>query len=452
MMPDEEIVFDPKSGISEEEQRDILAHINGIAEKNRFSLSAGSSESLSSKKGQQFKAQKSGRLFPVLVNFTAILALVGGFLVLSSFQGKTDVQVREGTKVYNSAERALIEEIRKETSTRLEAKEREISLITTKLAGIDTELRELYSNNVELSVDQQAVGNQLRATQEEYLATLAQLQDERSLILEEARTREAILQAQLENRTRELINVSQQSTTEINIARDELDRLTTEQMQSTAVEAQMNAFFSNLNTQLAENRFEEASSTLNSMRRFLDTPAFQGFRSIQARGELYTQTINSIDTMLKNRDPSAVPVIITPSDNGIEKTLSDLQERNTQLELSITEKDRTIAAALNSQDSGVRRIAELETSVNNLRNTNNTLEAGTREKDNHIRSLENERNTLNQTVTTLNQNVATLNQTVTARTNTITRIREVVQGRTVTDMTLGELNESLVRIQNALNE
>jgi chromosome segregation ATPase len=451
MMSDGEIVFDPKSGISEEEQREILARINGIAEKNRLSLSAGSGDNSSVKKNQRFKAQKSGRIFPVLVNLTAILALAGGFIVLSSFQGKTDAQVREGTKVYNSAERALIEEIRKETSSRLEAKEREISLITSKLANIDAELRDLYSNTVELNEDQQAVGIMLRATQEEYLATLAQLQYERSQILEEARTREEILQTQLENRTRELIDVSQQSAAEINLARDELNRITTEQAQSATVEAQMNAFFANLNNQLAENRFEDASSTLNSMRNFLDTPAFQTLRSIQARRDQYAQTINSIDTMLKNRDPSAMPVVTTP-DSDLEKTLSNLQERNAQLEQNLAEKDRTIAAALNSQDNGTRRIVELETSVNNLRNTNNSLEAASSEKDNQIRSLQNERNTLNQTIATQTQSITTLNQTITARNNTITRIREVVQGRSVTDMTLGELNDSLVRIQNALNE
>jgi division protein CdvB (Snf7/Vps24/ESCRT-III family) len=35
---DDEITFDSNSGISEEEQREILEKINGIAEKNRRSL------------------------------------------------------------------------------------------------------------------------------------------------------------------------------------------------------------------------------------------------------------------------------------------------------------------------------------------------------------------------------------------------------------------------------
>jgi len=104
---DSEIVFDPKSGISEEEQREILAKINNIAEKNRLSLSEG--------KKPRFKAKKSGSRFPVIVNVIAIAALAVGLIILISMQGRTDTQIRTGSRVYNSAERAIIEEIKRET-------------------------------------------------------------------------------------------------------------------------------------------------------------------------------------------------------------------------------------------------------------------------------------------------------------------------------------------------
>jgi len=107
------IVFDAKSGISEDEQREILAKINNIAEKNRLSLSEGEGRN----KKARFKAKKSGRVFPVIVNIIAFTALAGGLALLIFTQGKTDARIRTGTKVYNSAERAIIEEIRKETQS-----------------------------------------------------------------------------------------------------------------------------------------------------------------------------------------------------------------------------------------------------------------------------------------------------------------------------------------------
>jgi len=92
------IVFDAKSGISEEEQREILAKINNIAEKNRLSLSEGEGKS----KKTRFKAKKSGGRFPVIVNIIAFSALAAGLLILISMQGKTDARIRTGTKVYNT--------------------------------------------------------------------------------------------------------------------------------------------------------------------------------------------------------------------------------------------------------------------------------------------------------------------------------------------------------------
>ena len=182
---DTEIILDLNSGISEEEQREILAKINGIAEKNRRSLSGGDSSGGPAGAGSKmrFKAKKSGGRFPLLVNVIAAAILASGFLLLSSFQGKTDAQVREGTMVYNSAERALIEEIRKETASRIDAKESEIALVVSRLEGVDAELRELHSSNQELSVEQIAAEERLTSLQAEYLAGLATLQDERSQIL-----------------------------------------------------------------------------------------------------------------------------------------------------------------------------------------------------------------------------------------------------------------------------
>jgi chromosome segregation ATPase len=458
MTNDSEIGFEANSGISEEEQREILAQINGIAEKNRLSLSGGGSPDRDNNQ-QRFTAKKSGGLFPILVNAAAIAALVGGFLLLSSFQGKTDSQVREGVMVYNSAERALIEEIRKETSSRLEAKEREIALINSKLASIDTELQGLYSNDGEWDEYKQAAEDQLKATQEEYLATLAQLQDERSRILEESRTREASLQMQLENRTRELALVSQQSAAAIDLARNELARLSVEQTQDTAVEAQMEAFFINLNTQITENRLDDAAATVKSMRNFLNTPGFQSLRSVQARRELYTQAINSFETIIETARKNPTSTVAgsgTPPDN-VEKLLADLQDKNTLLEQNLIEKDKTIESLSSGESGMTRRITELEGSVTALRTMSTALEASSNEKNTRIQSLENENATLNQTVnarsTTItrleNENNA-LNQAVNARNNTITRIEDVVQGKAIADMTIGELTESLARIREAL--
>ena len=456
-MTSSEFVFDPDSGISQEEQREILAKINSITERQRRSLSQGAVD-MGDDADQQlrFKAKKSGRLFPIVVNAIAITALAGGLFALSFFHGKTDAQVREGTRVYNSAERALIDEIRKETSSRLEAKENEISFIASKLEEIDAELHGLQSSNQSLSAEQIAAQNRLLAMQNEYRAEMEGLQNERSRILEEARAREASLQAQLESRTRELAAVAEQSAAAIDLARSEIERLSREQAQAATVEAQMGAFFANLNVQVYEGHFDEAAETIQTMRTFMNTPAFQGLRSIQARKELYTQAIISFETMIDEvRRFQAAG--LRPPDRNVERSLADLQGQNARLEQELAEKDRTIAA-FSSEGSGLaRRVTELEGSLRDLRTTNSALEESSSQKDSRITSLETNlavqaqnAEAARQTAAALQTQVSSLNQTLTIRTERLNRVQEVIQGRVIANMTIGELNESLSRIQEAL--
>jgi chromosome segregation ATPase len=484
----EGITFDPNSGISEDEQKEILAKINDIAESRRRSLSASADAGTEGEK-RSFKAKKSGNIFPVLVNAAAIIALAGGLFVLSSFQGKADVQVRTGTKIYNSAERALIEEIRRETSSRLEAKEGEITTITSQLEEIDSELRGLHSSNEDLTGEQRATESRLKSLHEQYFTSLARLQDERSVILEEARAREAVLQNQLENRTRELALTEEQNTAAMEDVRAELERMSREQTQAATVEAQMGALFSNLYAQLRENRLDDASGTILSMRNFLGTPAFQSLRSIQARKELYTQSVNAFEEMINEarRNRAAMAGDIRPPDESVERTLAELQARNTELE-------RTVEAFTSQGSSASRRLAELDRTITTLQNTNRTLETSSREKDSRINTLQSDLATQNRNtqtaqqetaaarqetatarqettaaraeVATLTQTVATRDSTIAARestiqelrgqistrTNTLNVIRNIVANGETEDMTVGQLTNSLQSIRRTLNE
>jgi chromosome segregation ATPase len=438
-----EIKFDTGCGISEEEQREIFAQINAIAEKNRLSLSAGTDglTGTGKKKGakRRFKAKKSGGLFPILVNIAAAAALAGGFFALYTLQGKTDARVREGSKVYNTAERVLIDTIRKETSSRLESKENEISEIASQLENIDAQLRELNSSNQELTIEQQAAEDRLKSLQSEYRVTLASVQDERSRILEESRTRELSLQAQLESRTRELDLVSGQNAAIIDIAFGEMEQLSGEQSQAAIVEAQMGAFFANLNNRINENRLDEASEILQSMRSFLNTPAFQKFRSIQTRKEFYIQAINSFETLIEEmrRNQAALASGIMPLDRSAEKMLADLQEENARLEKTI--------ATFSTEGAGmVKRFDDLQKTVETLNNRTRTLEAGSAEKDNQIRSLERNTASLNQTLTRQDT-------VITNRNEVLGKIRsEIETGKGVDDMSPNEIKQSLARILDAL--
>jgi len=466
MTNNEGMIFDAACGISEEEQREIFAQINAIAEKNRLSLAAGADASAAAadltekgrkkKSRRRFKAKKSGGFFPVAVNIAAIAALAGGFFALHTLQGKTDAEVREGTKVYNTAERALIDTIRKETSSRLEEKESEISVIASQLEDVDAQLRELHSSNKELSVEQKAAEEKLISLQTEYRNALSSVQDERSHILEEARAREASLQSQLESRTRELALVSSQNAAIVDLAFSEMEQLAGEQNQTAIVEAQMGAFFANLNNKINENRLDEAAEIVRSTRSFLNTPAFQGLRAIQARKEMYTQTINTFDTLIDEmrRNQAALATGVMSLDRSAEKTLADLKEENEQLKKANSE-----GAIM------VKKISDMQKTIDKLENDKKNLTADSNNKDNRIRSLERDITTRDNTIaarentiTTQENAIATRNNTINAndrtianRNDVIARIRnEIELDRDYDEIPPAEIKVRISRIQNAL--
>jgi len=104
-MAKNEFNFDTSSGIPVEEQKEILSKINGIAEKRRRHLSQLAGEET------VVKAKNNSAFFPLLVNAAALLILCGGAWFVFYFNGKKDIQVRQGTGIYDLTERALIDEI-----------------------------------------------------------------------------------------------------------------------------------------------------------------------------------------------------------------------------------------------------------------------------------------------------------------------------------------------------
>jgi chromosome segregation ATPase len=437
-------VFDASSGISEEEQREILAGINSMAEKNRRSLSADKAV---------LPPGKKGSVFPVLVNAAAVLILGGGFFLLSVFHGQEEVRVREGAAVYNPAERALIEEIRRETSSQLEAKENEISLMSSKLTGVDAELQELQASvetmmgekeaelrkemnaafgaerqrlvdqnlseaaiaermrlfdaeriakmNTELAnyrqsldAERAASESNLQKLQEEYRTNLSSLQNERSQILESSRAREASLYAQLEARTRELTAVSEQSQAALSSARSELERLSGEQEKAAVVESQLAGYYGAVNSHIRAGRLEEAAEAVRGIRDFLNTPAFQSLRAVQSRKDLYLSSADTLDLMIAEaRRNSGGAVSERPGAleaGELERAVTELQNRNAQLEETVAGLTRTIAA-YNSQGSELgQRIAEIEGSASALRTLNQALEQTVAERERTIAGLQSQ--------------------------------------------------------------
>jgi len=435
------ITIDASSGISVEEQQEILVQINGIAEKNRQSLSAGTETG--GNLGNNFKAKKNGGLFPVLVNVFALVVLAGGFFALHSLQRDANAQAREGTRVFSDIERALIDEIRRETTAMLAAKDREINEILGSLGDVESQLQELVHGSEVLTLEQQAIQAQLMLQLDERRAALAQAREERSQILEEARSREAILQAQLDARSREMDAVVARHSAELDATRAELAQISREQTQAAAVEAQIAAFFANIHARIAENRFDEAKQAIVSLREFINSPAFHGVRAIQARRDLYTQATDALETMLEEHRIAQEAMIAgaLPPDRDAEIRL--------QGEVSRLEDELASARdAMVAGDAGAaQHIAQLQSSITTLQTTNATLTTQVSTLQGSLTSQTQTAETLRQEAATQQTQITSLNQAVSARENTI---RELEEQNTSQEQTIANLNTQLTQIREAL--
>jgi chromosome segregation ATPase len=429
--------FVTDSGISEAEQREILAGIEQIALRNR--------ESLSRDKPAAFKAKKRGGLFPLLVNILGLFLLAGAGFVLYFLHNRNEAALRQGNVVYNSTEWALIREIRRETARELEEKEGEIVLISSKLEGVDAELRELHSSNEELTVEQQAVEANLRSLQEEYRSNLDSLQDERSRILEAARSRETSLRAQLEAQTQEFTLANEQSREALSAARAELERLSGDQEKGAAIEANMGGLYAEAAAQVNAGRLEAALRILASMREFINTPSFQAVRSIQTRKNFYLNSIDTLEGVIAVAEK--LNAVVAASESGeFERTIAELEEKNSVLQEQVTGLNQAVSGTQNSLS---RQVTELQSRINTLQTQATSQQRSITEKDSSIEDLNTRNSALSQQLDGANQQLNTLRTQTASQQRSITEKDSSIADLNTRNSTLNQQVETLNRTVTA---
>jgi len=344
MTTNDDIVFEDNSGISAEEQKEIMSKINHIAEKNRSSLSEGKKTSV--------KAKKSGAGFPLIVNILAVIVFCGGAALLILFNRGIDIQRRTGGVVFNVTERAVIDEIRKDTAQKIAEKDREIALITARMTEIDEQLLLLFSESSSLTNEQLADRERLLSMQVLFRNDLNALQQERVQILEESRAMEADLRARLAERTR-----SQQiMARELDSAMLEIERLKTEQDRLAAMDAliagglSLGGGDSTDHLQLQE-QIVGLQNTVNEMQMTIETLSSGGSAEAGRILELERTALTMRETI-----------------TGFEQTASTMRETITGLEQTIAERDTEIAAMETERASLQSLNATQEQEITTLRN------------------------------------------------------------------------------------
>ena len=380
------IVFDTASGISLEEQKEILAGINAIAGENRLAPELAVTE----------EAKKKSFLFPLFVNVGALVLLISAFGILGLFHNNDEQEIRESSSVLGLTERMLIQEIRNDTERRIREKESQIGDVLLRLHAVDAEYKDLQVSVESMTAAQKQRAASLLILSEEYQRMLLDLNEEKARILEDSRQREADLWAQAEEKAKALSSGTEQDWPELDAAMEELKKLGTEQERANRAEREMSGFYATLNDQIESGRLDEARATISSAREFLEAPSLRGIRVFEARKQTH---LAAVDAMEKAIASSTGGVLI--QDNTQEEIIAELTAKSTAQE--------RLLAAYTAEGAGQNQIiAEYASALSQLESSNADQKDALNNKDSEIQTLKTEIAQREQRVSDLSSSMAVL--------------------------------------------
>jgi hypothetical protein len=330
-----EFVFDEKSGISREDQQEILKHIDTVAKANKI---------LSGPEIWKVRPRRRGIAVPLAINLVGALVLVAGLFGLGQLFPDQGTQVESGTVLLASAEGRLLQEIKREAEGRILEKDREIASIQERMAAIDnerasllagietrvkakeTELRAQLDEELERErqrliaegLSEEIIQERLKAFEQEKLAAfqleldtyaqqaeaerlaiqanldsakaefqreLSELSTERQRILNESREREQALRQQLDERNQALEAERARTAETIQTAQAQLTRLNEDLAKAKAAEDQLLGLYASARQALREGRIDDAARNLTSLRSYLADPGVANLTTLRTRRE-----------------------------------------------------------------------------------------------------------------------------------------------------------------------
>ncbi len=354
----EEIAFDPASGITREEQREIRAEIERVARGSRLAVDA---ETLA------VKAAKRGVLFPVLVNVTAVLALAIGLAVLYFLVQRGETRISREDTATITAEGKLLAAVRQESEAQLQQKNQQIDAIQGRLAEIDRQRQDLQATmdarvqskeselrsamDQELAAEkarlqQQGLSDQdiqkkladletqkntalagqmdafraqaeadrrkseaaLQQMQDQYNADLARANTERQQALADARKRETDLQAQLEAQA--AAAQAQQAQTAAAQAeqaqtRQQLATLTSQKAREDLVSQQLLGLYAVAQTRISQRDYTGALTSLQAIGRFVNSADVATLPGMAQRRPVDLFIVDSLTTLVQDEMETA---------------------------------------------------------------------------------------------------------------------------------------------------
>jgi hypothetical protein len=345
-----DFVFDKDSGISKEDQKDILLHIDTVAKSSRI---------VAGPETWKVRPKKRGIALPLVVNLAGALVLAGGLYGLGLVFAPSEESFESSSAQLASAEGRLLQEIKRETEGRIQEKDKEIAAIQQRMASLDSERDELLSSvdarikaketelkdQLKLELDRErqrlideglsqtdvqermrefekrkteefksqldgfakkaeeekaALQSRLDKARDEYRTSLSAATTERQRIQDESRQREQDLRAQLDDKNKALEAERARTADSLKGAQAELTRFNQDAARVKAVEDRLVGLYASARQSLRDGRLDDAAATLDSLRAYLADPQVAGVPTLQARRELDLFAVELIERSINS--------------------------------------------------------------------------------------------------------------------------------------------------------
>ena len=310
------------------------------------------------------KPRKRGSLLPLLVNLGALVAIVGGSLLLYLTLNQQEDALVVETAAVGGAEGKLLEAIRRESEQRLAAKDQEILAAQQRLedarkeqqrateesaarvASREQELRTQFATELEAERRRlQAAGvagadleRRLRAYEDQkraeydaalgrfraemqeqlaareaaiaavtsqYQATLASVQSERRALEADLARKQQEAEASARAREQELTASARAREQELTADRAriaaDLARISAQQDQERLALDQILSFYDRVNRDLAAERYDQALESLTGLRRLLEQPQVAALPAVQRRRSVELFIADSLERLITER-------------------------------------------------------------------------------------------------------------------------------------------------------
>jgi hypothetical protein len=319
VLSEQTIVLDDESGISKEDQKEIIQEINKIASKSKIKVTP---------ELFHIKALKQGFGLPILVNALATVVLtisILGLIVL--FKGERDQIISAGS-VEAIQGVSIVEKLKQQAEEDLKRKNQEILDIQNNLSQVNNELDDLKTNMeeriaeredelrlamaAEIESEKQRLreagytGSDLDAQLE---AFTAKKDAEYQTLFEDYKKQEQAKIAALEQSKREYAVRLEQAQEELKATEEELKSKQSEIEREVAllkeqkekldvINNQILGYYKSIKTQMSNNNLNNAKTQLAGLRSYLNDPNVISHPDILARQDVEIFIIDSLERLI----------------------------------------------------------------------------------------------------------------------------------------------------------